>query len=112
MSEKSYKVGKGKPPTKSQFKKGRSGNQSGRPKGRKNFKTRFNEVLELLDMPPSQLKKLNLDSDSTLKVIAGKAAIAAIQGDPRNLGELINILTKLKTYFSDVEDGGGKEDYR
>jgi Family of unknown function (DUF5681) len=38
-------VGYQKPPTKHQFKKGQSGNPKGRPKGSKNMKTMFEEVL-------------------------------------------------------------------
>jgi hypothetical protein len=38
-------VGYGKPPTRTQFKKGRSGNPSGRPKHSRNFKTMIEEIL-------------------------------------------------------------------
>jgi hypothetical protein len=38
-------VGYGKPPKHSQFKKGQSGNSRGRPKGRKNYHTRFHDIM-------------------------------------------------------------------
>jgi hypothetical protein len=40
-----YPVGRCRPPKASQFKKGESGNRSGRPKGAKGFKTAFEEAL-------------------------------------------------------------------
>lgn len=45
MAEKSD-VGYGKPPKKSQFKKGESGNPKGRPKGSLSFKTLMKKQLE------------------------------------------------------------------
>jgi hypothetical protein len=40
-----YKVGYGKPPRHTRFKKGQSGNPRGRPSGSKNLKTLLNEAL-------------------------------------------------------------------
>ena len=40
-----YKVGKGNPPKDTRFKPGQSGNLKGRPKGRRNFTTELEEVL-------------------------------------------------------------------
>jgi hypothetical protein len=40
-----YRVGKGRPPTETQWKCGQSGNPSGRPKGSRNFATIFGEIL-------------------------------------------------------------------
>lgn len=44
-TEKDYEVGYGKPPKDTRFKKGRSGNPKGRPKGRKNMSTHIEEIL-------------------------------------------------------------------
>jgi hypothetical protein len=43
--DKDYNVGFGKPPVSGQFKKGKSGNPKGRPKGTRNFYTDLEEVL-------------------------------------------------------------------
>ena len=40
-----YETGYKKPPKRNQFRKGQSGNPSGRPKGKRNFATIMNEVL-------------------------------------------------------------------
>lgn len=45
-TKKDYVVGYGRPPEKSKFRKGESGNKSGRPKLKKDFKTDLQEELE------------------------------------------------------------------
>lgn len=44
--DRNYEVGKGKPPKHTQFKKGQSGNQKGRPKGTKNVESALRAALE------------------------------------------------------------------
>ena len=44
-SERDYEVGYGKPPRRTRFKPGRSGNPRGRPSGSKNLSTLLNEAL-------------------------------------------------------------------
>ncbi|KPA99893.1 DUF5681 domain-containing protein [Ahrensia marina] len=44
VGETEYKIGYGKPPTHSQFKKGQSGNPKGRPKGKTLFRTEVQEI--------------------------------------------------------------------
>jgi Family of unknown function (DUF5681) len=45
MTKPCYDVGYGKPPLHSRFRKGRSGNPKGRPKGTRNFATVFMEAM-------------------------------------------------------------------
>ena len=46
LEELPYDEGYGKPPENSKFKTGQSGNPNGRPKGKKNTNTLFNEALD------------------------------------------------------------------
>ena len=48
----SYKVGRGRPPRGSQFKKGQSGNPKGRPKGARNIATLVTRILDGSRMMP------------------------------------------------------------
>ena len=45
QSERDYEVGHGRPPKQRRFKKGQSGNPRGRPKGSKNQKLVFRQVM-------------------------------------------------------------------
>lgn len=46
MKKNNYEVGYGRPPEKSRFKKGQSGNPKGRPRGSKDFRSDLRDVLD------------------------------------------------------------------
>src|SRR4051794_37806377 len=75
-----YEVGFSKPPKHSQFKRGRSGNPKGRPKGIKNFKTELKEALALPVTVTHGKKKKTV---STAKAILLRIREKALGGDLR-----------------------------
>ncbi|HBK43057.1 MULTISPECIES: DUF5681 domain-containing protein [unclassified Polynucleobacter] len=85
---KDYLVGFKKPPTSGKFKKGRSGNPKGRPKGSKNFRTYLNiELKESINITENGEHKRVPKSQAAAK----KYANMAVMGDPK----MIPILLKL-----------------
>ena len=83
-----YKVGYGKPPKHTQFKKGQSGNAKGRPKGAKNIETIVKQELNdkvkvTLGGKTKKLTKLEI----AMKQIADKAA----KGDPKALAMMFSL---------------------
>ena len=78
--KKSDAVGYRKPPKNTQFKKGKSGNPNGRPKGAKNFSTDLIEVLEQL---------IVIREGGRVKKVTGQRALLlrmldkGLKGDPR-----------------------------
>lgn len=81
------RVGYKRPLVHSRFKKGKSGNPSGRAKGSQNLKTIFNKVLS---------EKVSLKEGSEIrKVSKGEAlvrgmVVGALKGDQRNLAMLFH----------------------
>lgn len=87
FSDADYEVGYGRPPEAGQFKKGRSGNPKGRPKGARNFSTYLTTMLE---------KKLSVtENGRSRKMTTTEAALARLQakalgGDTRALEKLLD----------------------
>ncbi len=89
---KDYDVGYGKPPKGRQFRKGESGNQKGRLKGRKNLKT---ELLEEL------AERIHIREDGERRQISKQRAIIkqlvakAIKGDPKAASAIFQIVQRI-----------------
>ena len=79
-------VGYGKPPKRSRFKKGQSGNPRGRPKRTKNFKT---DLREELAEPVNIREGGRLTSVSSQRAILKKLRAKALNGDQRALDRLL-----------------------
>ena len=80
------KAGYGRPPKDSRFKPGRSGNPRGRPKGVRNLRSDFNEVMT---------KRVRIREDGELRYVSRQEAlllslcVKALQGDTRASGQLL-----------------------
>ncbi len=88
MSETDYNIGFGKPPKKTRFTKGKSGNPKGRPKGSKDFASDLRDVLDA---------KVAVTENGTLrKVTSQKATLMrlreqALKGDARAMKQLLDL---------------------
>ena len=84
-----YEIGYGKPPKRTQFKKGQSGNPKGRAKGRKNFKTDLAEVLsERVSVKEGGVRRNLSKQRALLKSLTAKA----MQGDARSAALIVNMV--------------------
>lgn len=88
-SDSPYEVGYGKPPRRTQFKPGQSGNPRGRPRGQPNFKTTLIEVF-------NERVVLRV-GDRTRSVPANKAILlrirnGALQGEPKAIAAYLQLI--------------------
>src|SRR6185369_9170944 len=79
-SDADHAVGYGKPPKRSQFKPGKSGNPKGRPKGSRNFQT---DVKSTLEAPVKVMRNGKPRSVSTQAAALLRLREKALGGDPR-----------------------------
>jgi hypothetical protein len=85
-------VGYCRPPIGTRFQKGQSGNPKGRPKGRKNIGTIFNEILH---------KKVEVREGNRVRTLSKIAAAIevhmskALKGDARAFAKLMDVAQKL-----------------
>jgi len=87
-----YKVGYGKPPATSRFKKGKSGNPKGRPKGSRNFASDLKVVLNTM---------VKVTEDGEQKTVTSQLAIMmqlraqALNGNPKAMDKIITLAEEL-----------------
>lgn len=87
-----YDVGYRKPPKSSRWRKGQSGNRSGRQKGVRNLKTELTEELgEIINIKEQGLARTVTKQRALIKAMTAKA----VQGDTRAANILINMMFRL-----------------
>jgi Family of unknown function (DUF5681) len=91
-----YEVGHGKPPTHSQFQKGRSGNRFGRPRGSRNLKTLAKSIL-------NGYWAVGTGEDQrwvpVTEVIVRSVTAKALAGDPKATAALLMLMQ-----YEDADD--------
>ena len=92
-----YEVGYGKPPKATQFQPGQSGNPKGRPKGRKNFATEFEEVMQGKVAVHENGRQKQMSTQRALILTALKKALG---GDVKAM----NLVAALARQFQRPED--------
>lgn len=88
-----YTVGYKKPPTKTQFKKGHSGNERGKLPGRKNLKTEIVEELSTRITVTENGKQLKLSKQS---IIVKRMVSDAAKGDAKARDQLIKLIGEVE----------------
>lgn len=92
VSKKIYEVGYGKPPRKSRFRKGQSGNPKGRPKGSLNFATVARKVL-------SKRVSMNLNgkqrSVPVYEAILIRQCLGGLEGKQRAVEQILKLAAEV-----------------
>lgn len=86
-----YEIGYRRPPANNQFKKGKSGNPKGRPKGSKNFLTLLEQELEQTIIVNENGKKKVI---TRMQAMVKRMVADALQGNLKSLLALVEILRK------------------
>ena len=102
MADGSYEVGYGKPPRHTRFKKGRSGNPRGRPKGAKNLSTLFErELNERIMVTEAGRKRSLTKAEAFIKRLMNDG----ILGKPSAQRLLMDYKRQLESAVSDADIG-------
>ena len=97
-----YSVGYGKPPVHSRFKKGRSGNLKGRPKGERNRTTILNSILnERVVVTDNGVRKRITKQEAVYKQLVNKAA----SGDHRAAQLLLSEMREIEGRIGSTPTG-------
>lgn len=86
-----YKIGYRRPPPSGRFRKGKSGNPKGRPKGSSNFLKVLEQELAQSIVVNENGKKLKI---SRQQAVVKRLVAGALQGEPRALLNLVEILRR------------------
>jgi hypothetical protein len=97
-----YAVGFGKPPRRTRFCKGQSGNPKGRPRGSKNLATMMEKVLkERVVISENGKRRRITKREALIKQLVNKA----IAGDPRSIKLMLAELREIDDRLG-TDDGG------
>lgn len=104
-----YQIGRGKPPTATRFRKGKSGNPTGRPKGARNLKTDLEaELAQRIHVKENEQPLTISKQRALVKTMTAKA----LKGDTRAATIVLNMVAKLfdQTPPADATPDLGTED--
>lgn len=104
MSNDEYEVGYKKPPVKTQFKKGQSGNPNGRPKESKNMTTILTKELNCKIF----IKENGVQTEVTkLEAMVKHMVNKAVNGDHRSQIKMLSMLQQIdsESNLEDLSDG-------